>query len=122
MPRLNGHAPAQTFFRQFRTDAVGTTFTHVQLNGGLNNQSKPGVEANLDIQYTEGEEAVDGLGSRAIDYVVQVSLHPRPTSTSAPEGARHSLRTVLRPRTRMSRTWTVRRSDIHVRRTKSGQG
>ncbi|KAJ6568249.1 peptidase S8/S53 domain-containing protein [Mycena vulgaris] len=46
-------ADLQTFFRTFRTDAVGGTFTHVQLNGGLNTQSSPGVEANLDIQYTE---------------------------------------------------------------------
>ncbi|KAF7345392.1 Subtilisin-like protein [Mycena venus] len=43
-----------TFFKSFRTDAVGSTFTHVQVNGGLNTQSDPGVEANLDIQYTEG--------------------------------------------------------------------
>ncbi|KZV92013.1 subtilisin-like protein [Exidia glandulosa HHB12029] len=47
-------ADLQTFFRQFRTDAVGQTLTHVQLNGGGNNQSQPGVEANLDVQYTEG--------------------------------------------------------------------
>ncbi|KAJ7483186.1 peptidase S8/S53 domain-containing protein [Mycena latifolia] len=40
--------------KSFRTDAVGGTFTHVQVNGGLNSQSSPGVEANLDIQYTEG--------------------------------------------------------------------
>ncbi|KAJ7036507.1 peptidase S8/S53 domain-containing protein [Mycena alexandri] len=47
-------ADLQTFFRDFRADAVGATFTHVQVNGGLNTQSDPGVEANLDIQYTEG--------------------------------------------------------------------
>lgn len=47
-------ADLQTFFQQFRPDAAGTKFTHVQLNGGGNNQSQPGVEANLDIQYTEG--------------------------------------------------------------------
>ncbi|KAJ7132373.1 peptidase S8/S53 domain-containing protein [Mycena epipterygia] len=47
-------ADLQTFFKAFRTDAVGGTFTHVQVNGGLNTQSDPGVEANLDIQYTEG--------------------------------------------------------------------
>ncbi|KAJ7065361.1 peptidase S8/S53 domain-containing protein [Mycena amicta] len=47
-------ADLQTFFRSFRTDAVGATLTHVQLNGGLNTQSDPGVEANLDVQYTEG--------------------------------------------------------------------
>ncbi|CAK5273720.1 unnamed protein product [Mycena citricolor] len=46
-------ADLQTFFRRFRTDATGGTFTHVQLNGGLNTQSDPGTEANLDIQYTE---------------------------------------------------------------------
>lgn len=35
-------------------DAVGAAFTHVQVNGGQNDQNDPGVEANLDIQYTEG--------------------------------------------------------------------
>ncbi|KAH8111000.1 subtilisin-like protein [Phellopilus nigrolimitatus] len=47
-------ADLQTFFKKFRTDAVGTTFTHVQVNDGGNNQSDPGIEANLDIQYAEG--------------------------------------------------------------------
>ncbi|KAI0339424.1 subtilisin-like protein [Trametopsis cervina] len=47
-------ADLQTFFSKFRTDAVGTMFTHVQVNGGGNDQTDPGVEANLDIQYTEG--------------------------------------------------------------------
>ncbi|KIJ54289.1 hypothetical protein M422DRAFT_201377 [Sphaerobolus stellatus SS14] len=46
-------ADLKTFFTRFRTDASGT-FTHVQVNGGGNNQSQPGTEANLDIQYTEG--------------------------------------------------------------------
>lgn len=46
-------ADLQTFFQRFRTDAVGTTFEHVQVNGGGNDQTDPGVEANLDIQYTE---------------------------------------------------------------------
>ncbi|KAF8523792.1 subtilisin-like protein [Hysterangium stoloniferum] len=48
------NADLQTFFQKFRTDAVGGTFTTVQVNGGGNNQNQPGVEANLDIQYTEG--------------------------------------------------------------------
>ena len=34
----------QTFFGKFRTDAVGATFQHVQVNGGSNNQNSPGVE------------------------------------------------------------------------------
>ncbi|KIJ54290.1 hypothetical protein M422DRAFT_775435 [Sphaerobolus stellatus SS14] len=46
-------ADLQTFFTHFRPDASGG-FTHIQINGGGNDQSQPGVEANLDIQYTEG--------------------------------------------------------------------
>ncbi|KAJ6485625.1 peptidase S8/S53 domain-containing protein [Mycena sanguinolenta] len=46
-------ADLQTFFRQFLPNAAGATFTHVQVNGGLNDQSDPGVEANLDIQFAE---------------------------------------------------------------------
>ncbi|KAF8159850.1 peptidase S8/S53 domain-containing protein [Crassisporium funariophilum] len=48
------NADLQTFFKQFRADAVGAIFTTVQVNGGGNNQNDPGVEANLDIQYTTG--------------------------------------------------------------------
>jgi tripeptidyl-peptidase-1 len=44
----------QTFFEKFRKDAVGATFTTIQVHGGGDDQSKPGIEANLDIQYTEG--------------------------------------------------------------------
>ncbi|KAI0653154.1 peptidase S8/S53 domain-containing protein [Cubamyces menziesii] len=47
-------ADLQTFYKRFRTDAVGTSFTTVEVNGGLDDQSEPGVEANLDIQYAEG--------------------------------------------------------------------
>ncbi|KAJ7618976.1 peptidase S8/S53 domain-containing protein [Mycena polygramma] len=44
-------ADLQKFLKSFRTDAVGASFKHVPVKGGLNNQSDPGVEANLDIQY-----------------------------------------------------------------------
>ncbi|KAG6886113.1 hypothetical protein C0993_002632 [Termitomyces sp. T159_Od127] len=47
-------ADLQTFFQQFRADAVGSSFSTVLVNGGLDNQNDPGVEANLDIQYTTG--------------------------------------------------------------------
>ncbi|GLB43381.1 putative pro-kumamolisin, activation domain [Lyophyllum shimeji] len=47
-------ADLQTFFRTFRTDAVGSSYSTVLVNGGLDDQSNPGVEANLDIQYTTG--------------------------------------------------------------------
>ncbi|KAI0831997.1 peptidase S8/S53 domain-containing protein [Trametes gibbosa] len=47
-------ADLQTFFKRFRSDATGRTFTTVLVNGGGDDQTDPGVEANLDIQYTEG--------------------------------------------------------------------
>ncbi|KAJ7623738.1 peptidase S8/S53 domain-containing protein [Roridomyces roridus] len=47
-------ADLQTFFTTFRPDAVGSTVEHVQINGGLDDQSLPGIEANLDIQYSLG--------------------------------------------------------------------
>jgi tripeptidyl-peptidase-1 len=47
-------ADLQTFFTKFRPAAEGFTFTLQEINGGLNDQSNPGVEANLDIQYTTG--------------------------------------------------------------------
>lgn len=44
----------QTFLQRYRTDAVGTTFKTVTVNNGGDDQNSPGVEANLDIQYTVG--------------------------------------------------------------------
>jgi tripeptidyl-peptidase-1 len=51
------NADLQTFLTRFRSDAAGTTFKTVQVNGGGNDQGDPGVEANLDIQYTVGISA-----------------------------------------------------------------
>ncbi|KAF8491623.1 subtilisin-like protein [Russula emetica] len=42
-----------TFLTRFRKDAATANFSVVTVNGGLNNQSNPGLEANLDIQYAE---------------------------------------------------------------------
>jgi len=47
-------ADLKTFARQFRPAAVNATFKIIQFNGGGNDQTDPGVEANLDIQTTEG--------------------------------------------------------------------
>ncbi|KAF4612315.1 hypothetical protein D9613_003707 [Agrocybe pediades] len=47
----------QMFFKTFRADVPATNaagFETVLVNGGQDDQSKPGVEANLDIQYTTG--------------------------------------------------------------------
>jgi len=44
----------QTFFSMFRPDALGANVTVISVDGGLNDQTIPGVEANLDNQYTEG--------------------------------------------------------------------
>ncbi|PIL34082.1 hypothetical protein GSI_03793 [Ganoderma sinense ZZ0214-1] len=47
-------ADLDTFFKSFRPDAVNSSYTTVLVNGGGDDQSRPGVEANLDIQYTTG--------------------------------------------------------------------
>ncbi|KAF8917410.1 subtilisin-like protein [Mucidula mucida] len=47
-------ADLQTFFRTFLPAAVGANFTTVRVANGGDDQNDPGVEANLDIQYTEG--------------------------------------------------------------------
>ncbi|KAG8681181.1 hypothetical protein FRC08_015797, partial [Ceratobasidium sp. 394] len=41
----------QTFYKKYRTDAAGSTFSVELINGGKNTQSDPGVEAGLDVQY-----------------------------------------------------------------------
>ncbi|KAI0064451.1 subtilisin-like protein [Artomyces pyxidatus] len=47
------HTDLKTFMTNFRSDAITANFTVVKVNGGLDNQTDPGVEANLDIQYAE---------------------------------------------------------------------
>jgi len=47
-------ADLATFVSRFRSDASGVTFTTTRVNGGGDDQNDPGVEANLDIQYTIG--------------------------------------------------------------------
>ncbi|CAO3565318.1 unnamed protein product [Mortierella alpina] len=44
-------ADLQTFFKGFRPDFLGMSYSTIKLLGGLDDQSIPGVEANLDIQY-----------------------------------------------------------------------
>lgn len=53
-------ARSQTFFSKFRTDAVGGTFQHVQVNGGANNQNDPGVEVRQ-LRRPEQRWVPDGL-------------------------------------------------------------
>ncbi|KAF7309456.1 Subtilisin-like protein [Mycena indigotica] len=55
-------ADLQTFFSRFRTDAAGAKLTHIQLNGGLNDQTDPGVEANLDVRKSLLSYGWTGLG------------------------------------------------------------
>ncbi|KAI0775866.1 tripeptidyl peptidase A [Trametes elegans] len=49
-------ADLQLFYKDQRPDALGTNFTTVLVNGGLNNQSsaEAGAEANLDTQFAYG--------------------------------------------------------------------
>ncbi|KAH9030352.1 subtilisin-like protein [Lactarius pseudohatsudake] len=46
-------ADLTTFMREYRTDAEDATFKVVQINGGGNDPSNPGVEANLVVQYAQ---------------------------------------------------------------------
>ena len=55
---LTSLVPMQTFFSQFRPDALGANVTVISVNGGLNDQSMPGTEAGLDNQYTEVRYAI----------------------------------------------------------------
>lgn len=49
------HADLSLFLKQFRPDLnPQPSFTVASVDGGLNDQSQPGVEANLDTQYTVG--------------------------------------------------------------------
>ncbi|KAH8982178.1 subtilisin-like protein [Lactarius hatsudake] len=41
------------FMKKYRTDAEDATFEVVQINGGGNDPSKPGAEANLCVQYAQ---------------------------------------------------------------------
>ncbi|KZV69308.1 subtilisin-like protein [Peniophora sp. CONT] len=45
-------ADLTSFANRFLTGASSATFSLVEINGGQNNQNEPGVEADLDIQYT----------------------------------------------------------------------
>ncbi|KAF8912455.1 peptidase S8/S53 domain-containing protein [Mucidula mucida] len=54
LDQFANRADLQTFLQRYRTDAVNTTYETVLVNDGGDDQSDPGVEANLDIQYTVG--------------------------------------------------------------------
>ncbi|KAF8258682.1 subtilisin-like protein [Lactarius quietus] len=42
------------FMQKYRRDGAYATFSVLQVNGGLYDPNKPGVEANLDMQYAQG--------------------------------------------------------------------
>ncbi|KAE8553578.1 hypothetical protein EYB25_004960 [Talaromyces marneffei] len=49
------YADLSLFLQQFRPDlSPPPSFTVASVDGGLNDQGQPGIEANLDIQYTVG--------------------------------------------------------------------
>ncbi|KAF9286901.1 hypothetical protein BGZ68_002443 [Mortierella alpina] len=51
----------QTFLERYQPDFVGRNYTTILVNGGLDDQSKPGGEANLDIQYIAGLTIPDAV-------------------------------------------------------------
>ncbi|TFK25089.1 subtilisin-like protein [Coprinopsis marcescibilis] len=54
LDQFSNDADLQTFESKFRPEATGFTVPTVQINGGRNNQTEPGIEANLDVQYGVG--------------------------------------------------------------------
>ncbi|KDQ19872.1 hypothetical protein BOTBODRAFT_27295 [Botryobasidium botryosum FD-172 SS1] len=48
------YSDLKQFYENWRPDAINGTFDFVSVNGGLNDQSTPGGEANLDVQYGGG--------------------------------------------------------------------
>ncbi|KAG0001763.1 hypothetical protein BGZ80_011437 [Entomortierella chlamydospora] len=48
------NADYQTFCKTYQPKCTGSSYATVQINGGGNNQSDPGLEANLDIQFVSG--------------------------------------------------------------------
>jgi len=52
MNEYPSQADLTKFMTDFRNDARAATFTVEQVNGGGNDPSNPGMEANVDIQYT----------------------------------------------------------------------
>ncbi|KAF9439127.1 hypothetical protein BGZ76_011365 [Entomortierella beljakovae] len=54
LKEFGNRADLQTFFKKYRPEFLKTSYTTVSLNGGLDDQSNPGSEANLDIQYIAG--------------------------------------------------------------------
>ncbi|KAF9077948.1 subtilisin-like protein [Rhodocollybia butyracea] len=54
LEQFASRADLASFVEQFLPAATNATFTLEEINGGQNNQSDPGVEANLDVQYGTG--------------------------------------------------------------------
>ncbi|KAL0955154.1 hypothetical protein HGRIS_004065 [Hohenbuehelia grisea] len=51
LEEFGNRADLQTFYNRFLPNAAGSSYTTVRVNNGQDDQSDPGVEANLDIQY-----------------------------------------------------------------------
>ena len=54
----------KTFFRQFRTDAVGSNYTMVPVHGGQDDQSHPGVEVYLPTVFVAAPSITEMYLSR----------------------------------------------------------
>lgn len=55
MDEFSSKSDLTTFLQDFRPDIpTNTTFSLETVDGGQNTQSQPGIEADLDIQYTIG--------------------------------------------------------------------
>ncbi|KAG6870001.1 hypothetical protein C0992_001302, partial [Termitomyces sp. T32_za158] len=71
-----------TFFQQFRADAVGSSFSTVLVNGGLDNQNEPGVEVCVQSGPGFDDFIMDPLRLILISNTRLVSRSRRPTFTT----------------------------------------
>jgi tripeptidyl-peptidase I len=97
-----------TFLTRFRKDATTANFSVVTVNGGIDDQSQPGLEVRL-VLHVEGKCGVVFISShRLISISNTPSRSPtRPRTSSIAQPALHPLSLMtIPPRTRTSHTWT----------------
>ena len=106
LQRYASESDVTEFLVRFRSDAASAQFSVVEVNGGINNQSDPGVEVRLVLCVR-----VDGcniFSHRPTSISNTPSRSPsRLRTRSTPQGALHPSNLITKhPRIRTSHTWT----------------
>ena len=96
-----------SFLTRFRGDAAPAQFSVVMVNGGINNQSQPGIEVRPAL-YVEGGHGCNISSHRLISTSNTPNRSPTRlrTSSIAQRATRHTYLMAKPLRTRTSHTWT----------------